>query len=373
MRQQFLAFLQNDLTSFSQQGAVVADSTGGLRLFWGEFSRTKEAQNPIALFAPDFDLQDEYPWFNFEYSLHISDEEKRELSEHLHHQLGEQTGVLEKMQFQGPDSSRFSTPFMEIQRSIGAGEIEKFVPVVFASTRRAFEVGELMVMLTRVLENGSAFPYGLWIPGEGILGLTPEILFYRRGKRLNTMALAGTKRDDGGTSRHDLLNDPKERREHQIVVEDLHHVMNAFGVTTVGPTSVRSFPGLWHLHTPLEARLENQFEFTQAVRAFHPTPALGVAPRSQKHFLQKWRGGEERRRFGAPFGFRNVAQDEDFVLVAIRNVQWSTDQEHGGRTLLGSGCGVVAGSIADREWQELQLKRKSVRGILGLNGEEVVP
>src|SRR5690606_7658859 len=97
-------------------------------------------------------------------------------------------------------------------------------------------------ILTRVAQlPESLIPYGFWsFDGdvvEGMIGATPEVLFSNRigrkngqADRIETMALAGTRAktsDPDGAKR--LFEDPKERHEHQIVVDDIMVELSRFG------------------------------------------------------------------------------------------------------------------------------------------------
>ena len=64
--------------------------------------------------------------------------------------------------------------------------------------------------------------------------------------------------------------------------------------------------------------------------------------------------------FGAPFGFQSNLS-EGFCIVAIRNLYWD-----GRQTKLYSGCGIVEKSQIKKEWKELEVKRNSVKQMLGL-------
>ena len=67
-----------------------------------------------------------------------------------------------------------------------------------------------------------------------------------------------------------------------------------------------------------------------------------------------------RRKYGAPFAM--LLPNGDLIsLVAIRNIQWSENQ-----ILLGAGGGVVHSSQLQKEWQELEGKRNSVKSLMGL-------
>ena len=64
-------------------------------------------------------------------------------------------------------------------------------------------------------------------------------------------------------------------------------------------------------------------------------------------------------RFGAPFGVRHGGAFH--AVVAIRFVSWK-----GNDVCLPSGCGVIEDSVFESEWQELRLKRDSVKELLGV-------
>jgi menaquinone-specific isochorismate synthase len=230
--------------------------------------------------------------------------------------------------------------------------------------------------------GAALYAYGFWCSenekstsfSEGMLGATPEILFSITGTktdrttesamRIQTVALAGTRaRGDGAAEA--LMSDQKERHEHQLVVDDIRQVLEKLGKVTVGTTAVVEFPALLHLKTPLRADLDRPVEMHELIQVLHPTPALGVAPRELGFTeIERWDSPQLRKRFGAPFGVSAKLQDGTSIkecVVAIRNIQW-----HDGTVFLGSGCGVVPASDLNREWQELKLKRDSVKRMLDI-------
>lgn len=215
-------------------------------------------------------------------------------------------------------------------------------------------------MLLHLLQAPSSlYVHGFWNTDGGLLGATPETLFVIRGKQLTTMALAGTcpKSD---SERPSLLEDPKEREEHDLVTQDIVQVLSAYGrVHSEGPFLLE-LPTLWHLKTNIELTLQKPVDPRELIRRLHPTPALGVFPRAAGYqWLREEPGQEGRARYGAPFAF--IFPDEVVCLVAIRNLQWNKEE-----SLIGAGGGVVAASELEREWRELRKKRESVKKILGL-------
>jgi menaquinone-specific isochorismate synthase len=201
-----------------------------------------------------------------------------------------------------------------------------------------------------------------------MIGATPENLFVKRGRELETVAVAGTKAKTAqpvAEAVSEFLADSKERHEHQLVIDDLRETLSIVGDVTVGETQVLELPSLYHLVTPIQAHLNREMMLSELVALLHPTPALGLSPRRMGFSeMEKWGELDRRGRFGAPFGV--AYRDEEGVeiqrcVVAIRNVQWQDQQ-----VMLGSGCGVVPQSDFEREWSELRTKRESVKRLMDL-------
>ncbi|WP_413558832.1 chorismate-binding protein [Bdellovibrio sp. HCB209] len=271
-------------------------------------------------------------------------------------------GPLSKAQWQEPAESDFQKDLEVIQGKINANTIQKAVPVIFARSQQTVTAAErAQLILTLMDAPETLYVFGFWQNGEGILGATPETLFDYDQGILKTMALAGTCPKSDKTERQSLLLDEKEMQEHHLVVEDLTQRLGRWGAVQSHGPMILELPTLYHLKTDFQVRCQAKPDFRELVMDLHPTPALGVAPRSAGYkWLQELPGQEGRQRYGAPIAF--MGQEEALCLVAIRNLQWNQNE-----SMIGSGCGVVAASEFTREWRELFQKRLSVRKILGLN------
>jgi menaquinone-specific isochorismate synthase len=252
--------------------------------------------------------------------------------------------------------SDFERRFAEIQSLIREDVFQKVVPIVAEELQFAAAL--------RSRQFPSAFTpgpdqcgYGFEFRGEGLCGVSPELLFQVQNGVLSTMALAGTGPAEGPS----LLNNDKERMEHDLVIEHIHGELKTLGTVDIGQTTERRYRQLKHLFTPIRVRLSRQVDFDELVRRLHPTAALGGWPRDS---ALAWLGKQEfhhyRGRFGAPFGYVR-AGGEMVCVVAIRGMQWT-----GNRALLAAGCGVVAQSEVASEWRELSLKLSATEKNLGL-------
>ncbi len=342
-----------DKTDPPRPGALLALPDGRVAVGLGPFQAAKAPlPGKPAFFAPDFFLRLEAPW-KHPAEFHLLTPEK---AAHFLPPPPE-----EKPSWKAPDPAPFFEAFRELQEEIRSGRLAKAVPVVFEEAPlppgRARRLPGLALRAFQAPPPSRA--YAFWEEESGLAGATPETLFrIEADGTARTMALAGTRPlEQAG----ELLEDPKERKEHQLVADFLEEALAPLGKVRRGPTRVARLARLAHLETPFTLEPARSLSFQELVEALHPTPALGGFPReAAREWLARRDDGVGRGRFGAPFGLR-LPGGEAFCVVAIRCVQWEK-----GILRLGSGCGVVDGSVPEREWEELAQKREAVKWMLGL-------
>lgn len=299
----------------------------------------------LSFFAPDFALTEPRPWLIGE-SIHL---EPRPV-------LGARLPLPHLDYRAEPAPAEFAQLMEDIHTRIGGGEFEKVVPMVTEQLRFGESLHAEMFLPALTLKYAKQFSYGFEFEDEGLCGVTPELLFSVEDGVLKTMALAGTGPAEGPS----LLQDPKERHEHEVVIENLRVTLRRWGRVDVGDTEEKIFGALKHLRTPVAVTLSGKPDFAQLVRELHPTAALGGWPRDPAMtWLKAQKFHLSRRRFGAPFGFSDGRRM--ICVVAIRCIQW-----HGPNAWLNAGCGVVKESQTLREWSELQLKFGAMRTLLGI-------
>jgi isochorismate synthase len=197
------------------------------------------------------------------------------------------------------------------------------------------------------------------------IGATPEPLVERRGVQVSSVALAGTiargtdpATDDDLASR--LMADPKEREEHQHVVDGVRRALIGMGVRlapSADPT-VRKLATVQHLETRISGATAAPTSLIDLAGALHPTPAVGGRP---EEGAVGWIAEHERLERGwyaAPIGF--VTEDGNGELhVALRCALLE-----GGIARCFVGAGIVAGSDPDRELAETTAKLRAIAGSL---------
>lgn len=312
-------------------------------------------QQEEGFYFPDFFLASFQPWFKQNDIREISIDELLHLLP-----LGDEPTI--PLHWENPFKALFLKEFDRLQCNFKQGTLKKAVPYVFEKSPHHMNTKTLLSSLRKALlyaKNNKAFIYGFWDDQQGILGVTPEILFSFQEKMLQTMACAGTYRRGQGT-KEQLLQDPKERNEHELVIQSIQEALSRFGSVKTGDTSVLELPSLLHLLTPIEATIEKSISFHELVTFLHPTPALGAIPKKEgMQWLSDYQTLIPRERFGAPVGCMRKG-GESHCLVGIRNVQWSPEGMR-----IGAGCGVVEQSNPESEWMEICAKIQSVKNILG--------
>lgn len=197
-------------------------------------------------------------------------------------------------------------------------------------------------------------------PEAAFVGATPERLLRLRGRRLETMALAGSVRRSADAAEDaalaaGLLASAKDRREHALVVEAIHASLGSMGAEIEGSTSeprIRRLAGIQHLETPIAARLPSRERLLEVARRLHPTPALGGSPREAALGLiaELEAPAPGRGWYAGGIGWFDRRGDGE-LAVAIRSLLLR------GRMVLGmAGAGLVADSDPEAEAREIALK-----------------
>lgn len=185
--------------------------------------------------------------------------------------------------------------------------------------------------------------------GDAFFGASPERLLSLRGGSLRSDALAGTAgRGDDGSQ---LLRSEKDRREHELVVETISGRLQNVGITPWRrrKPQLARHGHLTHLHTPITADATG-FSALALAQELHPTPAVAGLPRREAMAWLRTLEPFERGGYAAPIGWIDHAGDAE-LRVAIR-----CGHARGSRLDLTAGAGLVRGSVAERELQEVGLK-----------------
>ncbi|MDO8580303.1 MAG: isochorismate synthase [Candidatus Omnitrophota bacterium] len=220
-------------------------------------------------------------------------------------------------------------------------------------------------------------------PGHVFIGASPERLYKREGRSLQTEALAGTrtkkgkgrapslsawdgeqkanlKREDTNDWRlaagdnQSLLDSPKDLLEHKYVVDAIEESLRPLCASlNIGKKPfVLDLNWGEHLKTEIQATLNNEVTDAQLLEALHPTPAVAGYPVEKVLPLIKKFEPFSRGWYAGLFGY--VGQDTTEFTVAIRSGLINKN-----RITLFAGAGILLESSCEGEWNEIEQKMNS--------------
>lgn len=244
---------------------------------------------------------------------------------------------------------------------IRSHRIDKFVPSrrIYLKTKEPFSSKDVLVNLIDGDACGCVFMYRY---GDVFFcGCTPELLVRKQGSAVESMCLAGTtscgaNEDERARLAEALLHDDKNRREHKFVVSFMRDVFgrNCYNVVIPQTPSIKVLRHVQHLCTPVSAQVMEGRGLLSLASQLHPTPALSGTPVGEALMTLREAESYNRGFFGGAVGYIDGAGNGEFS-VAIRSGVF--DGEAG---WLYAGCGVVEGSNARDEFDEIDLKLKTI-------------
>ena len=202
--------------------------------------------------------------------------------------------------------------------------------------------------------------------GTAFLGASPERLFRRDGRSVESEAVAGTRprgvssAEDEGL-RDDLLHSAKDRVEHTYVSRGIREALEPLceELEIEDRVSEMKLARGRHLRSKVSGSLRDGVTDADLLEAMHPTPAVGGHPRGEALEHIKALEPFDRGWYAGPVGW--IGQEASEFAVGIRS-----GLVRGRRLALFSGAGIVAGSLPDEEWAEIEQKIGDFTGMFGL-------
>ena len=186
-----------------------------------------------------------------------------------------------------------------------------------------------------------------------------ELLLQRRGERLETRPIKGTRPrgvspEDDRKLAVDLENDPKERAELAMIVDlernDLGRISEIGSVHVADPGSVYSYAAVHHRVARVVGRLRAGVEWWEALAAMAPGGSVTGCPKLAAMSVITELEPVPRGPFCGAFGV--VAGNGDLELALPIRTAWRV----GSRLEFAAGCGIVWESDPFSEEKESRLK-----------------
>ena len=215
--------------------------------------------------------------------------------------------------------------------------------------------------------NPSPFMYFVKFREKKIIGASPELLFSLRNGEMQTSPLAGTIRrgkneaEDQQLAR-ELLSDPKERAEHNMLV-DLHRndigKVAEFGTVKVRDLmTVKRFSHVQHISSEIVGIIKRGEDSFSALAANFPAGTLTGAPKIESMKIIDRNEPSARGPYGGAVGQFSFNGDCTFA-IAIRSLFIS-----GNYAYAQTSGGIVYDSVPEKEYDEIQRKLAPLKKVL---------
>ena len=215
--------------------------------------------------------------------------------------------------------------------------------------------------------NPSPYMYFYDFGDFHVVGASPEILVRQEstpdGQKITIRPLAGT-RPRGATPEKDkaaeveLINDPKERAEHVMLIDlarnDIGRIAKTGTVKVTEAFAVERYSHVMHIVSNVEGTLKDGMTAIDVLKATFPAGTLTGAPKVHAMELIDKLERTKRGLYGGACGYISFAGDMD-VAIAIRTGVIKDQTLH-----VQAAAGVVADSIPELEWKETEAKARAL-------------
>ena len=228
---------------------------------------------------------------------------------------------------------------------------------------------ESPLSLYRALRSLNPSPY-MYFYNFGdfhVVGASPEILVRQEqteaGAKVIIRPLAGT-RPRGATPEKDkaaeqeLINDPKERAEHVMLIDlarnDMGRIAQIGSVKVTEAFVVERYSHVMHIVSHVEGVLKEGMSNMDVLKATFPAGTLTGAPKVHAMELIDQFEPVKRGIYGGACGYISYAGDMD-VAIAIRTAVIKDQTLY-----VQAAAGVVADSVPEMEWRETEHKARAL-------------
>lgn len=217
----------------------------------------------------------------------------------------------------------------------------------------------------RVLRTLNPSPYMFYFSSHDmeVAGASPETLVKLEDGVLHTFPLAGTRprgktREEDLFLEQDLLNDPKELAEHNMLVDlgrnDIGKISKFGSVYVEKYHSIERYSHVMHIGSTVRGIIQEDKTALDAIDSILPAGTLSGAPKIRACQLINDLENNKRGIYGGAIGYLDFTGNLD-TCIAIRIAY-----KKNGKVFIRSGAGIVADSDPEKEFQECLNKAAAV-------------
>ena len=268
-----------------------------------------------------------------------------------------------------PDQDLWSSQIEQVTQP----ESLQTIPKIVLSRRSDFQINQEESAWDRLSAWQSAMPacfhFGYqFTETSAFIASSPERLYRRAERQFFSEALAGSTPRTGNDTQDAelaelLIQDQKNRLENRFVHTDILTRLDGLADTAVvSDLHVLPLKHIQHMKREIEATLLPETNDWHLLQKLHPTPAVGGTPRRKAMARIRELEPHARGWYAGACGF--ISENVSEFAVAIRSGLWQS-----GQLSLYTGAGILQGSVAADEWEELNTKLFSITGHVGQTHE----
>lgn len=217
----------------------------------------------------------------------------------------------------------------------------------------------------RIMRTKNPSPYMFYFSGTDVevAGASPETLVKLENGVLHTFPLAGTRPrgktpEEDKALEEDLLADPKELAEHNMLVDlgrnDIGKISRFGSVAVEKYHSIERFSHVMHIGSTVRGDIRDDRDALDAIDAILPAGTLSGAPKIRACQLINDLENNKRGIYGGAIGYLDFTGNLD-TCIAIRIAY-----KKNGKVFVRSGAGIVADSVPEKEYTECINKAAAV-------------
>ena len=207
--------------------------------------------------------------------------------------------------------------------------------------------------------NPSPYLFYLDMGAFYLIGSSPEVLVRVTGREVRLLPIAGTRprgktREEDQALEEDLIQDPKEIAEHVMLVDlgrnDLSRICASGTVRLERNMVVQRFSHVMHIVSDVVGELREDQSAVDALKHCFPAGTVSGAPKIRAMEIIDRLEPIRRGPYAGAVGYFDQAGNMD-TCIAIRTMVVAGDTIY-----IQAGAGIVADSVAEREYEETQNK-----------------
>ena len=271
-------------------------------------------------------------------------------------------GKVDFLKRYGKAPEAFLSAIHTAKEHIFAGDIFQIVP----SRQFREKITKPCFQFYRRLRQVNPSPYMFYLNFDRVklVGASPEMLVKVTGDKIYTYPIAGTRKrgsseEEDRALAADLQADTKECAEHSMLVDlarnDIGRISEAGTVQVTKLRQIEKFSHVVHMVSEVVGKLRAEYTPMDVLKACFPAGTVSGAPKLRAMEIIRELEPVQRNTYAGTVGYMDFCGNMD-MCITLRTMRIENDDT----AIIQSGAGIVADSVAEKEYQEILQKSKAM-------------